>query len=108
MTELTTISNPEYLFEFVEEQTDESVFCILSDTSTSTTRFNEFTVVDGVDVTFPIDGFYTYKIYEQANGSGNLDPDGLTMVEAGRMHVYVVDTAPNEYDNENEESNVYE
>jgi hypothetical protein len=108
VTELTTISNPEYLFEFIEEQTDNSVYCILADTSTETTRFNEFSITDGTDVNFSVDGFYTYKIYEQANGSGNLDPDGLTMVEEGRAYVYVVDTSPNEYENTSETSSVYE
>ena len=105
---MTTISDPEYLFEFIEEQTDESLFCILTDTSLNTERFNEFTVTDGVDVTFLLNGFYTYKIYEQANGSGNLDPDGLTIVEVGRMHVYETETPANYYDNTNETSNVYE
>lgn len=96
LTELTTITNPEYLFEFVEEQTQESYFCILSDTSTSKTRFNEFTIVDGTDINFPIDGFYTYKVYEQ-EVSGNLDPTGKSMVETGRVHVYIVDAADNDY-----------
>lgn len=108
VTELTTISNPEYLFEFIEEQTDESLFCILANTSTETERFDEFSITDGSDVNFSIDGFYTYKIYEQTNGSGNLDPTGLTMVETGRAHVYVTDADPNEYTNDNETSTVYE
>ena len=108
VTELTTIANPEYLFEFVEEQTQESYFCILADTSLYTTRYNEFTITDGTDLNFPIDGYYTYKIFEQANGSGNLDPTGLTMVEKGRAYVYVTDTDPNEYDNTSETDTVYE
>ena len=97
VTELTTLSNPEYLFEFVEEQTDTNLYCILADVSTATTRFNEFSITDGVDVTFTVEGFYTYNIYEQANGSGNLDPDGLTLVETGRAHIYVVDASRIEY-----------
>lgn len=108
VTELTTIANPEYLFEFVEEQTNESYFCILPDTSLYTSRYNEFTITDGSDLNFPIDGYYTYKIYEQANGSGNLDPTGLTMVEQGRAYVYVTDTDPNEYEDTSETDTVYE
>lgn len=107
VTELTTLTNPEYLFEFTEEQIDENLYCILTDVSTATTRFNEFSITDGVDVTFPIDGFYTYNIYEQANGSGNLDPTGLTLVETGRAHVYVIDTARTEY-TATETNSVYE
>ena len=108
VTELTTIANPEYLFEFIEEMTNESYTCILADTSLYTSRYNEFTITDGSDLNFPIDGYYTYKIYEQANGSGNTDPTGLTMVEQGRAHVYVTDTAPNEYDDTSETDVVYE
>ena len=107
VTELTTLTNPEYLFEFTEEQIDENLYCILTDVSTTTTRFNEFSITDGVDVTFPIDGFYTYNIYEQANGSGNLDPDGLTLVETGRAHVYVIDATRTEY-TATETNKVYE
>lgn len=108
VTELTTISNPEYLFEFVEEQTDESYYCILADTSLYPTRYNEFSITDGSDLNFPIDGYYTYKIYEQPDGTGTLDPTGLTMVETGRAHVYVADVSPNEYDDTSETDSIYE
>jgi hypothetical protein len=105
---LTTITNPEYLFEFVNDQTDTEHYCILTDASSTPVRFNEFTIIDATDVTFDTDGYYTYNIYEQANGSGNLDPTGLTKVEEGRVHVYVVDVAPNEYENTTETRNAYE
>lgn len=108
VTELTTISNPEYLFEFVEEQTDESYYCILSDSSLYTGRYNEFAIIDGSDLTFPRSNYYTYSIYEQANGSGNLDPTGLTIVEKGRAWVYEADTNPNEYTNDSETDTVYD
>jgi len=107
VTELTTLTNPEYLFEFTEEQIDTELYCILTDISTTTNRFNEFSITDGVDVTFPIDGFYTYNIYEQANGSGNLDPTGLNLVETGRAHVYVIDAERTEYTT-TETNSVYE
>ena len=107
VTELTTLTNPEYLFEFIEEQTDDKVYSILADVSTATTRFNDFSITDGVDLTFPIDGFYTYNIYEQVNGSGNLNPTGLTLVETGRAHVYIVDATRTEY-TATETNSVYE
>lgn len=107
VTELTTLANPEYLFEFIEEQSDEKSYCILTDISTSTTRFNEFSITDGVDVTFPLDGFYTYNIYEQPNGTGTLDPTGLNRVERGRAHIYVIDAKRSEYTT-TETNSVYE
>lgn len=97
LTELTTISNPEYLFEFVSDQLDKYFYCILTDESSATDRYNKFTIIDGTDVSFTHDGDYTYNVYEQANGSGNLDPSGLNRVEHGRAKVYIVDSAEDEY-----------
>ena len=108
VTELTTIANPEYLFEFIEEQSDQSVYTILPNTSVSKTRYDEFTITDGTDLDFPIDGFYTYNVYEQSSGSGNLDPIGLTIVETGRAYVYIDDVDANEYNDTTEINIVYE
>lgn len=86
-----------YLFEFIEEQTSESYFCILEDISTATPRFNEFTFTEGVDASLPYAGFYTYKIYQQSSGV-NLDPalsDGL--VEEGRAYVYDSESPASDY-----------
>jgi hypothetical protein len=98
VTELTTIQNPKYLFEFIEEQNDSKVYCILDNISTSTERFDEFVIEDGVDVTFPYNGFYTYKVYQQESTT-NLDPllaDGL--VEEGRAHVFEDESPSGAYD----------
>ena len=96
LTELTTISDVEYLFEFIEEQTDTKLYRVLADISTNKNRYNEFTVNSGAFL-FPIDGFYTYNVYEQNSGSGNLNPSGLNRVETGRAHVFIVDAANSEY-----------
>lgn len=107
MTELVTISTPEFLFEFIEEQTGEEYYCILSDTSLYNTRYNQFSITDGTDINFPIDGYYTYKVYEQAV-SGSLDPTGKNVVEEGRAYVYVVDPSRTEYTDDTETDTVYE
>lgn len=111
LTETTTISNPEYLFEFINSQSDDNndtQYCILTDNSSSTGRYNDFTIVDGTDVNFPNNGDYEYNVYEQANGSGNLDPTGLTLVEHGRIYVYPVATTDNEYTDTSESDKIYE
>jgi hypothetical protein len=64
-------------------------------------------LVDGVDVTFDYDGYYTYRIYQQTS-STNLDPefsDGL--VEEGRAHVYEIDSPSTEFST-NITFNIYE
>lgn len=106
MTELTTISPVEYLFEFIEEQTDEKLYRVLTDISPAKIRYNEFVVSPGAFI-FQIDGFYSYNVYEQNSGSGNLDPTGLNRVETGRAHVYIDETPNSEYTT-NEINNVYE
>lgn len=108
VTELTTISSVEYLWEFIEEQENEKLYAIIANTSTATQRYDKFQIIDGTTVTFPRAGFYTYNIYEQASGSGNLDPTGLTRVETGRIHVYKTPVADNEYENTNDTDNVYD
>jgi hypothetical protein len=107
VTELTTISPANYLFQLIHEQSFLEYFCILPNISVSTERFDEFVITDGVDVMLDYDGFYTYNIYQQASSS-NLDPllsDGL--VETGRLHVFTIDSPGQEYDN-NIQFSIYE
>lgn len=107
MTELTTVSPVYYLFEFEHEQSFLKYHCILANISSSTERFDEFQLEDGLDVTFDYDGYYTYRIYQQTSPT-NLDPElSAGLVEEGRAHIYVVDSPSNEY-NENITFNIYE
>jgi len=95
------------VFEFEHEQTHKVVSCILSDISTSSARYNEFEIEDGVDVTFPNRGNYEYRVYEQPSGTGTTNTTGLNMVEKGRAYVYDTPISDNEYSN-NITENVYE
>ena len=98
VTELQTLTAPHWLFEFIDEQSQQSVTCILENVSLSTSRYDEFQITDGVDVTFPYAGFYTYRIYEQESDS-NLDPAlAGSLCEEGRAHIYEIDSPANEYD----------
>ncbi len=107
VTELTKVTPVYYLFEFEHQQSFEKVYCILPNISTNTERYDEFTIEDGVDVTFPYDGYYIYRVYQQTSSS-NLDPelsDGL--VEEGRAHVYQLDSPGTEFST-NITFNIYE
>lgn len=107
VTELTTVSPVHYLFEFEHEQSFLKYYCILPNLSIAITRFDEFELNDGVDVTFDYDGYYTYRIYQQTSAV-NLDPelsDGL--VEEGRAHVYQQDSPSTEFST-NITFNIYE
>jgi len=111
VSELTTITSVEYLFEFINEQSDDTndnQYCILANTSSFTGRYDTFSITDGSDVDFPIDGDYVYNVYEQAAGDGGLDPTGLNKVEHGRVVVYTISTADNEYTDSSETDKFYE
>lgn len=88
--ELSTLTNPDYLFEFESDQTKTKYYTIIADISTNKSRYNEFNFVEGsndatngsLDLGSP--GFYNYKVYEQ-NSTTNLNPTGLNEVEQGKM-----------------------
>ena len=100
VTELQTLIAPYWLFEFTHEQSFETVTCILENISTGIPRYDEFVIIDEVDLTFPYAGYYTYRIWEQESDS-NLDPiQADNLCEEGRAIVLEIDVAPNEYDTE--------
>jgi hypothetical protein len=98
LREMTTISNPYYLFEFISDDTNEAKIFTGVDISPNVNRYNEFTIelTSGAEdllnsvITLPIKGFYTYSIYSQVDQT-NLDIANITeLVEMGK--VYVNDT----------------
>lgn len=86
LTEVTTLSNAYYLFEFEDEfnTTPNPIYWQGADTSLWPSRFNLFTITDPLDIDF-IKGQYRYKVYESSTPT--LDPAGLNMIEEGRMVV---------------------
>jgi hypothetical protein len=59
----------------------------LANISVATLRFDEFLLIDGVDVNFDYNGSYVYNIYQQSS-SVNLDPTlSQGLVETGRAEV---------------------
>jgi len=110
LTEKVTLSSPVFLFEFTNDMSlSTSYYVISADTSTETQRYNLFEITEGVDdpengsVILGLEGFYKYNVYEQATGSTNLDPTGLTLVESGKMRLggttqtFVKNEISNEY-----------
>jgi hypothetical protein len=91
LTEVTTISNPYYLFEFEDEfdTTADPIYWQGTDSSSWPSRYNLFTIDDPTDVDF-IKGQYRYKVYESPTPT--VDPTGLTMIEEGRMVVAGIQT----------------
>jgi hypothetical protein len=86
LTEVTTLSNAYYLFEFQDEfnTTSSPIYWEGTDTSVYPSRFNLFTIIEPADIDF-IKGQYRYKVYESS--APTLDPTGLNMIEEGRLVV---------------------
>ena len=98
LREMTTISNPYYLFEFISQDTNESKIFTGLETSLNVNRYNKFNIelTDGAEdlldsvIKLPIKGFYTYNVYSQVIAT-NLDLANITeLVEMGK--VYINDT----------------
>jgi hypothetical protein len=89
LTSITTVTNPVYLFELVNNQTNERYYFIAQDTSQFTYSYNLFLItvktnpnplVGEVDLTIPEE--YTYNVYEQQSTT-NLNPNNATLIQTG-------------------------
>jgi hypothetical protein len=87
-----TIANPEWLFSFTHIFSKQQVRFIPTDISSHKVRYDEFIFVEGSGVgqiNFPYEGQYTYGIYQQPTGSGNLNPAlSSGLIETGVATVF--------------------
>ena len=91
-TELATEPNPIFVFEFTHHQSTEQVGpVVLNNESLSPERYDEFVIDEGVNVTFPYTGDYTYRIKEQQTS---------TLLEVGRLIVKEAKPADDIYQND--------
>ena len=82
-----TIANPEWLFSFTHIFSKQQVRFIPTDISSHKVRYDEFIFTEGSgvgEINFPYEGQYTYGIYQQPQGSGNLNPSlSQGLIETG-------------------------
>jgi len=87
-----TIANPEWLFSFTHIFSKEQVRFIPTDISSHKVRYDEFIFVEGSgvgEISFKYLGQYTYGIYQQPTGSGNLNPAlSQGLIETGLATVF--------------------
>ena len=81
-----------YLFEFTNILSNEKFYCVSQDSSEHQYRYQRFCITHissgstdpyQSQVNIPLEGFYDYVAYE--NPDSVLNPDGLNVVEVGRM-----------------------
>ena len=91
LSEVTTLVDPFYLFVFEGEfnTASEPVLWAGVDTSSYPTRYNLFTLDEGVDLELTR-GQYTYSVYESDEEiivDENTNTNGLNLIEEGRLVV---------------------
>jgi hypothetical protein len=94
LTESTTISNPKYLFQFINDTSLEEVIFIASDTSNFKERYNLFVIqlvaknainlLNG-QIYLSDNGYWSYNVYEQASASNLNVEDSGALVETGKV-----------------------
>jgi hypothetical protein len=114
LTERCTLTNPLFLFRFINDESKLSYTFIAQDTSLHTDRYNRFTITEKLNPTLtlsevylPLSGFYHYEIYEQTSTS-NLNYTLATgIVEKGKVKVIGTSTTTTAYDSQNKFNIIY-
>ena len=94
LSEKTTLTNAVYLFEVINDMSNEVKCFIADDISTNKLRYNEFEFIENVtedllNGTFSLElsGFYKYNVYEQTSAT-NLNPLlALNLIDKGKLNV---------------------
>ena len=93
LTEKVTLTNPKFLFEFINNESHVKYYCISANLSAYKERYDSFNLQLTTSpnnligqLNLPV-GEYDYNVYEQAS-STNLNPSGLTKLENGKCIVF--------------------
>ena len=120
LTENSTLTNPIYLFQFNNQQTNVDYYFIANDTSQYKQRYNEFEIAHGTDtlngeIELGNEGFYNYYVYETnlatTSGLTNAEdavPYIIGQVENGLVWVLPEADAIIKYEPDDDTSVVYE
>ena len=93
LTEKVTLTNPKFLFEFINNESHVKYYCISANLSAYKERYDSFNLqltsspnnLIG-QLNLPV-GEYDYNVYEQSSTT-NLNPSGLTKLENGKCIVF--------------------
>lgn len=96
-----TLSHTTYLLQFVKHDTEQTIYCICSDTSNYPDRYNLLTVTEVAANADPLagevtmtDGRWDYFAFDNNNSATNLDPTNLLLLERGFVTVVVAGSQP--------------
>ena len=86
LTEKQLLTDPNYLFRFINRSSNEEVKFVLlneDDTSLFKDRYNKFEIDTDTYFSSSVNGMYVYEVYEEAGTVTNIT--GLNMLESGIM-----------------------
>lgn len=114
LTERCTLTNPLFLFRFINDESKLSYTFIAQDNSLHNDRYNRFVIVEKTtpnrllsEIELPLSGFYHYEIYEQTSPT-NLNYTLATgIVEKGKVKVIGTSTTTTAYDSQNKFNIIY-
>lgn len=115
VTEKVTLTTPYYLLRLKCESSKAETSCIVTDSSSATSRYNEFYVTEtsspdnlNAEVELTTTGRYFYWIYEQSS-STNLDyENATTLLESGFVEVTGTSSASTIYTDATNEKIIYQ
>ncbi len=94
-TEKQTLASPYYLFRFISEGgmniERTLLFTPAQDTSPYPDRYNQFSFIESIDLTFPTGGIWEYRIYEQTSASNTNYNNATSELEIGLAYVHATD-----------------
>lgn len=106
LSEKTSIVNPTYLFEFINDATKETKLFISADYSNNKERFNIFNIIETsteVPLTGRVSltvGNWKYNIYQQTSTTNLVVANSGGLVENGRVDVVGTDSELNSFNGE--------
>lgn len=106
LSEKTTITNPNYLFEFTNDATKEVKTFIAVDYSNNKERFNIFDIIETSTENLLTGrvhlsvGAWKYRIFEQSSSTNLIVSNATNLVENGKVDVIGTDTVLNEFTGE--------
>lgn len=106
LSEKTSITNPTYLFEFINDATKEIKTFISADFSNNKERFNIFNIIE-TSTEVPLTGHvsltvgnWKYNIYQQSSTTNLVVANSGGLVENGRVDVVGTDSELNSFNGE--------
>lgn len=115
LKEKTTLTTPFYLFSLINDSTKEEKLFLASDISSFKDRYNEFVIEENSTedllsgkVKLTLEGFYTYRIYEQESSTNVNKSLTGNLVEVGKALIFGEENLTEAYEGQAKTTKAYQ